>query len=219
MINTASVLNINFLELKQDIDALVAGGTTCLHIDVMDGHYVPNLCMPVKFIREIHQAYPQLTLDVHLMVDDPATYIGQMQEAGTDYFCFHTDSTRFVRRTINQIRAAGMKPGITINPSQRIDEMLPYMEYVDMVMLMAVEPGFAGQTLLPGSMERLAEIAELRKRYGCSFLISVDGGIDYEKGHQCKEIGVDMIVGTIHTIFKQPEGITEACRRFKRELG
>ena len=219
MINTASIINVSFLNMKEEIDQLVAGGTTFFHIDLMDGHYVPNLCLPIKLLAELKAAYPQIMMDVHLMVTDPENYIGRLRDAGTDYVSFHTDSTRFVRRVINQIRAAGMKPGILINPSQRIDHIEPYIEYVDMVTLMAVEPGFAGQPLLEGSMERLQEIVDMRRRHGCSFILSVDGGIDYEKGKICREIGVDAIVGTIHTVFRQPEGIKAACERFARELG
>ena len=145
MINTASIINVSFLNMKEEIDQLVAGGTTFFHIDLMDGHYVPNLCLPIKLLAELKAAYPQIMMDVHLMVTDPENYIGRLRDAGADYVSFHTDSTRFVRRVINQIRAAGMKPGILINPSQRIDHIEPYIEYVDMVTLMAVEPGFAGQ--------------------------------------------------------------------------
>lgn len=219
MINTASIINVSFLNMKEELEELVAGGTTFFHIDLMDGHYVPNLCLPIKLLAELKQAYPQIVMDIHIMVTNPSDYISRLREAGADYVSFHTDSTPFVRRTINEIRAAGMKPGIVINPSQRIDHMEPFIEYVDMVTLMAVEPGFAGQPLLEGSMERLQEIADLRKRFECNFILSVDGGIDYEKGHQCKEIGVDAIVGTVHNIFNQPEGIREACFRFARELG
>ena len=219
MINSASIINVSFLNMKEEVDQLVAGGTTFFHIDLMDGHYVPNLCLPIKMLAELKAAYPQITMDVHLMVTNPEDYVERLREAGTDYVSFHTDSTRFVRRVINQIREAGMKPGILINPSQRIDHIEPYIEYVDMVTLMAVEPGFAGQPLLEGSMERLREIADLRRKHHCSFILSVDGGIDYEKGKICKEIGVDAIVGTVHTVFKQPEGIKAACERFVRELG
>lgn len=219
MINSASVINCSLLNLKQDLDAMVAGGTTMFHIDLMDGHYVPNLCLPVKLLAELSRAYPKIEMDVHIMVTNPSDYVQRLAEAGARYVCFHTDSTPFIRRTINEIRAAGMKPGIVINPSQRIDHIVPYVQYVDMVMLMTVEPGFAGQPFLDGGMERLQEIADIRRQYGFDFLINVDGGIDYEKGRRCKEIGVDVIVGTKYNIFGQPEGLTKACLRFSRELG
>lgn len=219
MINTASIINVSFLRMKEELDELVAGGTTFFHIDLMDGHYVPNLCLPIKLLAELKAAYPQITMDVHIMVTNPGDYIQRLKEAGADYVSFHTDSTPFVRRVLDNIRKAGMKPGIVINPSQRIDHIEPFIKYVDMVTLMSVEPGFAGQPFLEGSMERLREVAQLRQKHGCDFILSVDGGIDYEKGRICKEIGVDAIVGTVHNIFQQPEGIREACLRFARELG
>ena len=219
MINSASVINVPFLEMREQLDELAAGGAKFFHIDLMDGHYVPNLCMPIKLIRELKDAYPQIVMDVHIMVTNPQDYIERLREAGADYVAFHTDSTPFVRRIINEIHRAGMKAGIVINPSQRIDHIEPYIEYVDMVMLMAVEPGFAGQALLDGSMERLGEIADLRRKHGCRFLISVDGGINHERTVLCRDMGVDVIVGTVHNIFKQPEGLREACLRFEREFG
>lgn len=219
MINSASVINVPFLDMRAQLDELVAGGTKYFHIDLMDGHYVPNLCMPIKLIRELKEAYPRIVMDVHIMVTNPQDYIGRLGEAGADYVAFHTDSTPFVRRTINEIHSAGMKAGIVVNPSQRIDHIEPYIQYVDMVMLMAVEPGFAGQALLEGSMERLAEIAGLRAKYGCEFLLSVDGGIDHDRSVICRDIGVDVIVGTVHNIFKQPDGLKQACLRFEREFG
>lgn len=219
MLNSASIINVSFLNMKEELDQLVEGGTPMFHIDLMDGHYVPNLCMPIKLIAELKAAYPSILMDVHIMVTNPTDYVMRLAEAGADYLSFHTDATRFIRRTINEIRAAGMKPGILINPSQRIDHIEPFVGFVDMVTLMAVEPGFAGQPFLENGMERLAELAHLRARHNCHFLINVDGGIDYEKGYQCKQIGVDVIVGTIHNVFRQPEGIVEACKRFNRELG
>lgn len=219
MINSASVINTHFLDMKTELDALVAGGTSMFHIDLMDGHYVPNLCLPIKLLAELHAVYPGIEMDVHIMVTNPSDYIQRLAEAGADYVCFHTDCTPFVRRTINEIRAAGMKPGIVINPSQRIDHIVPFVAFVDMVMLMTVEPGFAGQPFLAGGMERLQEIADIRQQYGCHFLINVDGGIDQEMGIRCKEIGVDVIVGTKYNIFDQKIGLAEACRRFNRELG
>lgn len=219
MLNTASIINVSFLHMKEQIDELVAGGTRFFHIDLMDGHYVPNLCLPMELIRELKDAYPQVQMDIHIMVTDPASYVNRLKAAGADYVSFHTDSTPFVRRTLSMIAAAGMKPGVLINPSQRVDHIEPFIHQLSLVTLMAVEPGFSGQALLEGSMERLQELCDLRKKHGADFMISIDGGVDFEKGRQCKAMGVDMIVGTRHTIFHQPEGILEACRRFERELG
>ena len=219
MINTASVINVSFLNMKEELDQLVAGGTRFFHIDLMDGHYVPNLCMPMELIRELKDAYPQVQMDVHMMVTNPADYVQRLRAAGADYVSFHTDSTSFVRRTLSMIRDAGMKPGILINPSQRVDHIVPFIHCFDLVTVMAVEPGFSGQPFLDGTMERLQELCDLLSAHNAKFMISVDGGVDFERGRILRDMGVDIIVGTRHTIFKQPEGILEACRRFERELG
>ena len=219
MINTASVINIPFLHLREGLDELVEGGTRYFHIDLMDGHYVPNLCYPMELIRELKDAYPQVSMDIHVMVEEPITYVERLKNAGADYVSFHTDSTSFVRRTINEIHKAGMKAGVVINPSQPVDHIRPYAKYVDMVLVMAVEPGFSGQPFLDGTMERLEELTALREQCGNPFIISVDGGVDREKCIACQKMGIDMIVGTRHNIFRQPEGILEACRRFEAEFG
>lgn len=219
MINTASVINIPFLDLRAGLDELVEGGARYFHIDLMDGHYVPNLCYPMELIRELKDAYPRVTMDIHVMVTEPINYVERLKNAGADYVSFHTDSTSFVRRTINEIHKAGMKAGVVINPSQTVDHIRPYAEYVDMVLMMAVEPGFSGQPFLDGTMERIRELADLRRACGNPFMISVDGGVDREKCRICQDMGVDMIVGTRHNIFRQPEGIKEACRRFEEEFG
>lgn len=219
MINSLSVVNCNFLTLREETRDAVDGGAKFFHIDLMDGHYVPNLCMPVKLVQELKQEYPQIVMDVHLMVTDPAAYVQRLADAGAGYFSFHADSTPFVRRVLSQAHKAGMKAGVVLNPSQRLDCIEPYIQELDMVTLMAVEPGFSGQPLLPGSMERLEELAKLRAAHGAHFLINVDGGINRELERRCKEIGVDVVIGTIHNIFRQPEGLRAACERFEREMG
>lgn len=219
MINTASIINIPFLLMKEQLDQLVEGGTRHFHIDLMDGHYVPNLCMPIELIKELKDSYPQVNMDIHIMVTNPEDYISRLKSAGADYVSFHTDSTRFVRRTLTNIRNSGMKAGIVVNPSQRTDHIEPFIHCFDLVTVMAVEPGFPGQAFLDGTMGRIQEICDLRKKHNAEFLISIDGGVDFEKGKICRQMGVDWIVGTRHTIFGQPEGILEACRKFRRELG
>lgn len=216
---SASIFNCSYLHMKEELDALVAGGVDMFHIDLMDGHYVPNLCFPVNVIAELKMAYPQVQMDVHVMVDNPVSYIERIADTGADYMSFHTDSTNVSRRLISQIREFGMKPGIVVNPSQRVDHILPLAKYVDMVTMMTVEPGFAGQSFLSDGMERLQELVDLRKECNADFLINVDGGVSTAMCPQCKEIGVDLIIGTVWTIFKQPCGIEEACKKFYRDFG
>lgn len=219
IINAPSLANINLLNFGQDVEELYNAGVRFFHIDLMDGHYVPNLCFPVNAIADLRSKYPDVTLEVHMMVDDPMSYIPKLQQAGADYVSFHYDATPFVRRTLTNIRDAGMKCGVVINPSQRIDILEPVASLVDYVILMSVEPGFAGQKFLLGSMERLVELAEFRKAKGLDFQIMVDGGVNYDIAEDVVRNGADMIVTNIYMIFNQPDGITGACRRFEEVLG
>lgn len=219
VVNAPSLANIDLLEFGDKVQELYDAGVRFFHVDLMDGHYVNNLCFPTTVVRSLKQKYPDVTVEVHMMVSDPMKYIPLLKEYGADYVGFHLDATSFARRTITEIKAAGMKAGVAINPSQRVDVIEPLAGLVDYVIFMSVEPGFAGQKFLPGSMERLAELARIRKQGGYDFRILVDGGVNYEIAADSVKNGADMIVSNIYMIFNQPEGITEACKRFVRELG
>jgi len=219
MINAPSLANCDLLEMGREIGELIAGNASFLHIDVMDGHYVPNLFFPPVMVKAIKKKFPDATADVHLMVDNPVEYIDILADFGTDYLSFHLDSTSFAIRLLRRIRERGMKAGIVLNPSQRVDSIEPVVAYLDYVVLMTVEPGFAGQKFMDGSLERLDELALLRKKAGASFLISVDGGIDYPNSLEAVKRGADILVTGIYTVFNQSEGLKEACLRFEREIG
>ena len=139
-----------------------------------------------------------------------------MADAGVDYLSFHVDSTDFAIRVINRIRAKGMKPGVVINPSQHVDVIEPYIDLVDMVTLMAVEPGFAGQQFMMRTIPRVEKLAAMRKQSGNDFLINVDGAMTYEGLVPCVKRGANVIVTGIFTIFQQPEGIVGACQKFEK---
>src|SRR5699024_5278340 len=110
-------------------------------VDIMDGHYVPNLCYPLRVISDLKGKYPDMIIDVHLMVTNPADYVERLRQAGADYVSFHVDSTNFAIRLLRSIKEAGMKAGVVLNPSQRVDVLTPYLDRVDYVVLMTVEPG------------------------------------------------------------------------------
>ena len=218
LINCPSLANSSLLELGSDIAELWEGGTRYYHIDIMDGHYVPNLCYPVRLVSDLKTAYPDAITDVHLMATEPGNYIDRLAKAGCDLLSFHVDSTSFVIRTIRQIKEAGMKAGVVINPSQRIDILEPYIDKVDYVVLMSVEPGFAGQVFMPEAVTRVKELAELRENCGNDFLISVDGGINYPNVQPCVRNGANIFVTGIYTVYHQEDGIISACRRFEAEM-
>ena len=218
MINSPSLANCDLLRIGEQIDELVKGNVSFLHIDIMDGHYVPNLYFPLNIVKAVKQAHPDVVADVHLMVTNPFDYVDTLAAYGADYFSFHLDSTSFSIRLIKLIQSKGMKAGVAINPSQRIDSLESLLPYLDMVILMTVEPGFAGQKFMDGSLERLASLVALRKSCNAQFFISVDGGIDYPNSRASLALGADILITGIFTVFNQPDGLTDACLRFEREM-
>ena len=218
IINAPSLANCSFLEMGRQVDELVQGGADWFHIDIMDGHYVPNLCYPTKIVGELKKKYPSVQTDVHLMVTDPMSYLPQLKQNQADWVSFHMDSTHFSRRTLVAIREQGMKAGVVINPSQPISIIEPVIRFVDYVVLMTVEPGYAGQTFMVDSLPRVTELAALRKKHDVNFLISIDGGVDYPNAIECARRGAEIYVTGIYTVFQQEDGITAACRRFNKTL-
>jgi ribulose-phosphate 3-epimerase len=218
MIHAPSIANCDLLHLGKQMDEMIAGHVSFLHIDLADGHYVPNLLFPTSIVKAIKAKYPHVIADVHLMVSNPQDYIDLLKEYGADYVSFHIDSTRFSIRLLRHIRNQGMKAGIVIDPSQRIDLIEPLIDYLDYVVLMTVEPGFAGQKFMEGSLERLDELNKLREKNKANYLISVDGGIDYPNSIESLKRGADILVTGIYTVFNQPDGLTNACIRFEKEM-
>lgn len=216
--NAPSLFNCDFRDLPAQLDELVGAGVDFFHIDLMDGHYVPNLAFPTKFVSELKKAYPNCTADVHLMVSEPERYIPILAEYGADYVSFHADSTRFARRLITEIQRHGMKAGVVINPSQPMDVVSPYISALDYVVLMTVEPGFAGQRFLSGSLERLEALNALRMETENQPLIEIDGGIDYSSAEACVRRGADILVTGVFVTFEQREGTAAAVRRFASTL-
>ena len=218
IINAPSLANCSFLEMGQQVEELAQGGADWFHIDIMDGHYVPNLCFPIRIVGELKQKYPAIDTDVHLMVTDPVSYLPQLKQNRTDWVSFHMDSTNFSRRTLMAIREMEMKAGVAINPSQPISVIEPVIRFLDYVVLMTVEPGYAGQKFMVDSLPRVSELDALRKQYGVNFLISIDGGVDYPNAIECARRGAEVYVTGIYTVFQQQDDITAACRRFRETL-
>lgn len=205
-----SILSASFAHLEDDCRKAIAGGAGMLHYDVMDGHFVPNISFGIPVLKSIHSAMPDAFFDVHLMITEPLKYVGEFAKAGASLINFHVESDSDAQETLNAIKAAGCKAGMTIKPNTPADAVYPYLDQLDLVLVMTVEPGFGGQKFMPDMMEKVKALAAERDRRGLSFLIEVDGGINTQTGKVCMEAGVDVLVAG-STAFSVDD-ITAACR-------
>ncbi|RGZ00382.1 ribulose-phosphate 3-epimerase [Clostridium sp. AM58-1XD] len=218
MINAPSLANCNLFTMAEEMDAMIKGGVRFVHIDIMDGHYVPNIFFPLSIVKTIKTRYPDIITDVHLMVTNPEDYVDRMKEDGADYLSFHIDSTRFSRRLLERIRQSGMKAGFVLNPSQPVSMAEPLVSFADYVVLMTVEPGFAGQKFMPDAIGRLEQLQQLKEKTNTDFLISIDGGIDVHHSRECMKRGAEILISGIYTVFHQPDGLENACVRYQKEM-
>ena len=190
-----SILSADFVNLQQDLTAAAADGAKWLHIDVMDGTFVPNLNFgyaAVKAIRKISD----LVLDVHLMIDRPIRYVAQFCDAGSDYLTVHVeaDTPENIAAALDKIRSMGVKPGISVKPGTPAEALLPYLNKVELVLVMTVEPGFGGQKFMADMMPKLKRLREMLDACNPGCRLEVDGGVDLVTGETCKENGADTLV-------------------------
>ena len=187
-----SVLTADFLTLKDDIKRLEDAGADMLHLDVMDGIFVPNISFGVPVIKSIKK-HTSLPLDVHLMIDRPHRYIKEFAEVA-DYLGFHFEAGSDVAATLREIRALGCKSCLTIKPCTNPQEIFEFLPLCDMVLVMSVEPGFGGQKFMPQALSKLTALREELTRRGLNVLLEVDGGINAETAPQAVKAGADVLV-------------------------
>ena len=207
-----SLLAADFLNLAHDIDMVNRSEADLFHVDVMDGHFVPNITFGFFIIKQI-KSLAKKPLDVHLMISDPDRYLEAFHEAGADWLSVHYETCHHLHSTITRIRELGMKPGVVINPHNNIDLLEGILPEVDYVLVMSVNPGFGGQTFIEQTYSRLERLRELRTKTGTTFLIEVDGGVDENNAKKLVESGADILVaGT--TVFKSDHP-TQTITRLK----
>jgi ribulose-phosphate 3-epimerase len=197
------VLSADFGRLADEVRAVAEAGADWLHLDVMDGHFVPNLTIGPAIVAAIRKA-TTLPLDVHLMITDPTTYVPRFIDAGADWVSFHQEVCPEPHALITDIRKRGAHPAMVINPETPVASVAHAAEALDMLLVMSVHPGFGGQSFIAGSLEKVREARRLRDRLGASFLIEIDGGITTENAGAAAEAGADVIVaGT--AVFRAPD--------------
>lgn len=192
-----SILSADFMNFERDIRMLEEAGTDFIHVDVMDGHFVPNLTLGVPFVKQLKKI-TQVPLDVHLMISNPLEQLDWYLDAGADLVSVHIEalhSDAEVREAISRIRAAGARPALTLKPDCPIECLEPYIADLDMVLVMSVFPGFSGQSYIEGSEDRVGQVAEMARRLNPELLIEVDGGVSASRtaGLVCAQ-GADVLV-------------------------
>ena len=197
------MLSADFGRLTDEVKAVAAAGADWLHLDVMDGHFVPNLTIGPAVVAAIRKA-TTLPLDVHLMITDPATYAPRFIDAGANWVSFHQEVCAEPHGLIDDIRKRGAHPAMVINPETPVAAVEHAASAIDMLLVMSVHPGFGGQAFIDGSLEKLREARRLRERLGARFLIEIDGGITTENAGAASAAGADVIVaGT--AVFRAPD--------------
>lgn len=184
-----SILSANFARLGEEIAAVEKAGADWIHVDVMDGHFVPNLTIGAPVVKSLRPV-TKLPLDVHLMIESPEKYIESFCKAGADYLTIHVESTNAVEKTLLRIRELGVKPGITLRPRTPVEAIFPFLKLVDLVLVMTVEPGFGGQSFMTDQVAKIDAIRAELKRQGHEALIEVDGGVNAETAQQLRSADV-----------------------------
>lgn len=207
-----SILSADFKNLAQQIRLTELGGADWIHCDVMDGHFVPNLTFG-PIIVDAAKRSTHLPLDVHLMIKAPDKFLEEFVKAGANYLTVHYEEVVHLNRTINRIKELGCKSGVSINPSTPVQSLEDVAEFVDLILLMSVNPGFGGQTFIPNVVKKIKELVALRIKLNANFLIEIDGGIDKKTILPALKAGVDVFVAG-SSIFKA-NNITAATTELK----
>ena len=188
-----SILSADFAHLADQVAAAERGGGTAIHVDVMDGHFVPNMTLGPPVVTSLRKV-TKLPLDCHLMIDNPNDYIADFAEAGANWVSVHYEACPHLHRTLELIIHHGMKAGVVVNPATRVELLTEILPMVHHVLIMSVNPGFGGQDFIPFSLDKIRRLAELRGERGLQFKIEVDGGVAHDTVAQVVKAGAELLV-------------------------
>lgn len=207
-----SILSADFANLLEDVKKIEAGGADYIHVDVMDGHFVPNISFGAPVMKCLN-GKTMVPYDVHLMIENPDNYIADFVTPQTEYITVHQEACRHLHRTIQNIKAQGIKAGVSINPATPINTLSCILEDVDLVLIMSVNPGFGGQKFISQSVSKVRELAKIKKERGLSFAIEIDGGVTLDNAKMLAEAGVEIAVAG-SAVFKAAN-VKDTVRKFK----
>ena len=199
-----SILSADFSQLGSEIKRLEEGGADMIHVDVMDGHFVPNLTMGAPVIKALRK-YTKLPFDVHLMISPVHKYIQDYADAGADIITIHPEATNNLKDSINHIKKLNKKVGVSLNPKTKINLVTEFLNEIDLILIMSVNPGFGGQKFMPEVLDKIKDLKKIRDKKNLDFDIEIDGGINFDNNKLAIEAGANILVsGT--TIFKNNNG-------------
>jgi ribulose-phosphate 3-epimerase len=212
-----SILASNFARLGDEIKKVEEGGADVIHVDVMDGHFVPNISLGIPVVASLRKA-TRLPLDVHLMIEQPEEYIEDFIRAGADRVLVHQEATAHLDRALEMIRENGAQAGAVINPATPVIMLSDVLDKLDTVLVMSVNPGFGGQKFIPNSFEKIRQLNQWRARYNAAFRIEVDGGVDLENAAELAQAGANTFVaGTSIFHTPDPAAATRQIRKLATE--
>ncbi|MCR4838317.1 MAG: ribulose-phosphate 3-epimerase [Eubacterium sp.] len=212
LILAPSMLSANFAHMESDLKRAMSQGVKWLHVDVMDGHFVPNISFGPPVISSVREAVPDAMLDVHMMVKEPSRFIEDYKACGAGQITVHAEATTQLFGTLQAIREVDLRAAVAINPATPVSDIEPVLELCDMVLVMSVVPGYGGQSLIPETLDKIKQLVHLREQRGLSFDIEIDGGVKQSNLEEVLDTGANVIVAG-SAIFKG--NIEENVRSFR----